>query len=308
MKKSRLSKVAAACVAALAFLAGSLIASSGLSNAAGTTTKVCVNKTSKVIYYKSKCSPAETSLMLQAEGEIGPPGASAYEIWKNTGNVGSPEEFLASLKGPAGPAGPVGPAGQNGAASPISAGGAWDIGLNCNQKMAAAESAGYVWVLKQHRTNFEQKTGCTVEQTTSNPDNETFRQAGLVYVENWRLLTVSETVAGDGWTFGNNGVAFYNAVYSISVANLGAGIVPCSMSNSTRIYKGAGPYEYLVELYLREQPNKLTAEINFGLTDGNNDCGKYDIYDYPAPIIVNEDPAAFTLKASWRETLRKWGW
>ena len=42
------------------------------------------------------------------DGVIGHDGASAYEIWLSQGNVGTEEDFLASLVGPTGPQGPQG--------------------------------------------------------------------------------------------------------------------------------------------------------------------------------------------------------
>ncbi len=277
--------------------------------AAGSSVKVCVNKSSKAVFYKTKCASTETMLTIAGEGDAGISGASAFDIWLKAGNTGTEQDFLASLKGATGPAGPAGATGQQGPPGMASSAGTpWDIGLNCSQKMAAAESAGYVWVLKNQRSSFEQKTGCLVEQTTSKTDNDAFRQSGLVYVESWKLLSISDAVSGDGWTVGNNGVANYQATYSITIGNLGSGITPCSISNGVRIYKGPNPYEYLVETYLREQPNRFSGEINFGLTDGTSDCGKYDVYDYPALILVNEDPAALIGKPAWAEQLRKWGW
>lgn len=48
------------------------------------------------------------------DGVIGHDGASAYEIWLSQGNVGTEEDFLASLVGPQGPQGPQGPKGETG--------------------------------------------------------------------------------------------------------------------------------------------------------------------------------------------------
>ena len=48
------------------------------------------------------------------DGVIGHDGASAYEIWLSQGNVGTEEDFLASLVGPTGPQGPQGPKGETG--------------------------------------------------------------------------------------------------------------------------------------------------------------------------------------------------
>ena len=46
------------------------------------------------------------------DGVIGHDGASAYEIWLSQGNVGTEEDFLASLVGPTGPQGPKGETGE----------------------------------------------------------------------------------------------------------------------------------------------------------------------------------------------------
>lgn len=48
------------------------------------------------------------------DGVIGHDGASAYEIWLSQGNVGTEEDFLASLVGPTGPQGPKGETGECG--------------------------------------------------------------------------------------------------------------------------------------------------------------------------------------------------
>jgi hypothetical protein len=48
------------------------------------------------------------------KGDIGPIGQSAYEIWRDNGNLGSEQEFLDSLIGPVGIEGPEGIQGENG--------------------------------------------------------------------------------------------------------------------------------------------------------------------------------------------------
>lgn len=50
-------------------------------------------------------------------GKDGIDGKSAYEIWLSLGNVGSEEEYIASLKGPQGPQGPPGKQGPPGEGS-----------------------------------------------------------------------------------------------------------------------------------------------------------------------------------------------
>ena len=52
------------------------------------------------------------------DGVIGHDGASAYEIWLSQGNVGTEEDFLASLVGPTGPQGPQGIQGIQGETGP----------------------------------------------------------------------------------------------------------------------------------------------------------------------------------------------
>lgn len=49
-----------------------------------------------------------------SSGEDGVDGDSAYQIWLNLGNVGTEQDFIDSLVGPAGPAGPTGPQGPQG--------------------------------------------------------------------------------------------------------------------------------------------------------------------------------------------------
>lgn len=52
------------------------------------------------------------------DGVIGHDGASAYEIWLSQGNVGTEDDFLASLVGPTGPQGPQGIQGIQGETGP----------------------------------------------------------------------------------------------------------------------------------------------------------------------------------------------
>ena len=53
-----------------------------------------------------------------AGGDVGPPGASAYEVAVENGFVGTEAEWLASLVGPEGPEGPQGPQGPQGDEGP----------------------------------------------------------------------------------------------------------------------------------------------------------------------------------------------
>lgn len=58
------------------------------------------------------------------QGPAGSDGASAYETWLGEGNVGTVDDYLASLvgpEGPEGPEGPVGPAGPEGPEGPSGA-------------------------------------------------------------------------------------------------------------------------------------------------------------------------------------------
>lgn len=57
-------------------------------------------------------------------GEMGPRGYSAYEIAVQNGFVGTEQEWLASLEGPAGPQGMEGPQGDQGPAGPAGPAGA----------------------------------------------------------------------------------------------------------------------------------------------------------------------------------------
>lgn len=57
-----------------------------------------------------------------SSGVDGENGDSAYQIWLNLGNVGTEQDFLDSLVGPAGPIGPTGPQGPQGIQGPAGVG------------------------------------------------------------------------------------------------------------------------------------------------------------------------------------------
>ena len=89
-----------AAVSALMLLVGASV-----SAVAASTTYVCVNKTSKVVYFKAKCSSSESRVAISTaatngiNGTNGNNGDSAYDLWLKAGNSGTAADFLKSLKG-----------------------------------------------------------------------------------------------------------------------------------------------------------------------------------------------------------------
>lgn len=89
-----------AAVSALMLLVGASV-----SAVAASTTYVCVNKTSKVVYFKAKCSSSESRVAISTaatngvNGTNGNNGDSAYDLWLKAGNSGTQADFLKSLKG-----------------------------------------------------------------------------------------------------------------------------------------------------------------------------------------------------------------
>ena len=96
-----------------ALLLAATSATASVATAASTTTYVCVSKTTSQVYFKAKCGKTErrvpfTSATNGTNGIDGAKGESAYETWLKAGNLGTPADFLRSLKGTDGSAGPAG--------------------------------------------------------------------------------------------------------------------------------------------------------------------------------------------------------
>jgi hypothetical protein len=96
-----------------ALLLAATSATASVATAASTTTYVCVSKTTSQVYLKAKCGKTErrvpfTSATNGTNGIDGAKGESAYETWLKAGNLGTPADFLRSLKGTDGSAGPAG--------------------------------------------------------------------------------------------------------------------------------------------------------------------------------------------------------
>jgi hypothetical protein len=79
-----------------------------VSAVAASSTYVCVNKTTKVVYFKAKCSASESRVAISTaatngingqNGVNGNNGDSAYDLWLKAGNTGTTADFLKSLKG-----------------------------------------------------------------------------------------------------------------------------------------------------------------------------------------------------------------
>ena len=85
-----------------------LLVGASVSAVAASSTYVCVNKTTKVVYFKAKCSSSESRVAISTaatngingqNGVNGNNGDSAYDLWLKAGNTGTTADFLKSLKG-----------------------------------------------------------------------------------------------------------------------------------------------------------------------------------------------------------------
>ena len=187
-------------VAAAALLSGTALLSSTLSNAESNTVKVCVNKTTKAVFYRSKCKTSESTLTLNRNGND---GLSAYQLWLAAGNNGTEADFLNSLKGPQGI---QGPAGSNGATSN------WFDVLNCNQKLDKLIWNGNLNIsLKKNWLGFESKSGCQIDSLNMNQhyDRADF---GLPYISNIKFVSVDPDYSiADAGYFANFEIKILNA-------------------------------------------------------------------------------------------------
>ena len=136
--------------------------------------KVCVDKRTKAIYYKSKCSKAETAVLL-SNGSY--KALNAYDIWLKAGNSGTEADFLNSLRG------------QNGSAGRSA--NVFESLDTCAQKINFALTTGVNLAVKSQRLAFERSSGCNVENT-----NMSFgpvkRQVeyGLPVVDNVKFVSI----------------------------------------------------------------------------------------------------------------------
>lgn len=118
-----------------------------MASAQSPVVKVCVDKKSKLIYYKSKCSKSE-SLVLLTNGTFR--ALSAYETWLQAGNTGTETDFLNSLKGED---------GSNGRTTSV-----YDSLGTCLQKFNFAWNSQVNFAVKSQRQKFQQESSCNVEE------------------------------------------------------------------------------------------------------------------------------------------------
>lgn len=85
-----------------------LMVGSSVSAVAASTTYVCVNKATSLVYFKAKCTKAERRVAISnttVNTASAIKGESAYETWLKAGHLGTTEDFLRSLRGTDGSAG-----------------------------------------------------------------------------------------------------------------------------------------------------------------------------------------------------------
>ena len=88
--------------------------------------------------------------LAEAKGAKGDTGASAYDIWKQTGHSGSVEDFLNSLKGIQGPQGIQGEQGPSGKPGPAGKDGAQGVQGNPGPAGKPGDSAYDIWKQAGH--------------------------------------------------------------------------------------------------------------------------------------------------------------
>lgn len=306
MKLRTISRAALRWVALSTILAVSLtyIAVSA-SDASSTSVKVCVNKSSKAVFYKKTCSKHEFAL------QIGPSvaGLSAYEIWVKAGNTGTESDFLHSLKGADG--------------SNSYSDNSWNIGTNCSQKLALALSAGQKLAFKSIRNNFESTTGCIVEKILGT-HNEDLKAAGLPYIESISRLDFGEPGSGGGSILDVKMDQSYRVEYKVRIRKLaeaqtryGSPLAVCTTTDSDLInidrpqsvIATANPDEFIVSTYLRASSfdNSFEAPLYLALCD--NEYPDYmalrmyaAVFEDPALLVMNLNPG---FEATYA---RIWGW
>jgi hypothetical protein len=123
-----------------------LLVGASVSAVAASSTYVCVNKASKVVYFKAKCSSGESRVAISTaatngingqNGVNGNNGDSAYDLWLKAGNTGTTADFLKSLKGL------DGMPGANGSSANLLFFQRLENGLGCEEKWRMVSNAIY---------------------------------------------------------------------------------------------------------------------------------------------------------------------
>jgi hypothetical protein len=126
-----------------------LMVGTSVSAVAASTTYVCVNKATSLVYFKAKCTKAERRVAISnttVNTATAIKGESAYETWLKGGHLGTTEEFLRSLRGTdgsAGQTGQTGPAGSNGSSANLPFFQRLESSLTCDEKWRTVATSVY---------------------------------------------------------------------------------------------------------------------------------------------------------------------
>ncbi len=126
-----------------------LMVGTSVSAVAASTTYVCVNKATSLVYLKAKCTKAERRVAISnttVTTASAIKGESAYETWLKAGHLGTTEDFLRSLRGAdgsAGPTGQTGPAGSTGSSANLPFFQRLESSLGCDEKWRVVSLSVY---------------------------------------------------------------------------------------------------------------------------------------------------------------------
>lgn len=126
-----------------------LMVGTSVSAVAASTTYVCVNKATSLVYFKAKCTKAERRVAISnttVNTASAIKGESAYETWLKAGHLGTTEDFLRSLRGTdgsAGPTGQTGPAGSTGSSANLPFFQRLESSLTCDEKWRTVATSVY---------------------------------------------------------------------------------------------------------------------------------------------------------------------
>lgn len=178
------------------------------------------------------------------DGVIGHDGASAYEIWLSQGNVGTEEDFLASLVGPTGPQGPQGIQGIQGETGPQ--------GVQGEQGPAGATGATGATGPKGDPGNFIPGDGLQVVDSDGQGVLEVDslplvagKGVKITVNENNVVASLDETVLWEGtaWTVGDTGQSITLSESPLNFETIRVyGYRP--LSNTSGVYSGIFSEEF----------------------------------------------------------------
>lgn len=278
-----------------------------VSDAASKTVKVCVNKVSKAVFYRTSCLKTESPLMLANTGQQ---GLSAYELWLKAGNKGTEADFISSLKGQD---------GSSGSSTNV-----WASLDNCNKRVRLAENLYTDFSYKPERDKFEATTGCKVEDVnfSTYSGESRKRDNGLPFISEHKLLSIDTTQTGPGGR--------YFAVYKVKIENSDAvsGDVPITFCTAvsannlpayasyTAVTQISGDYYSLkVPLYFDSYGINASAPIYYTKNGYCFERVPYGLSSYRIKVgtllgnlSVNEDPEKFVGLSIFDWWLSTRGW